>query len=174
MTEIIALGSSRQPHYGSEHRESFPNVQKKLIGPPQLLIPRVPPVLLRQGLVWGPPGTFSPDCLESPTPGACASGDSLFSSVVLADWIWSRGQLKNLRAIPLEMRDDPPCHSNNKSIPFHLGPSEHFSSGNFKADPTATVGASVYRMPLFVIFSSTCLLTFSTIIYCLSQLQQFF
>ena len=99
MTEIIALGSSRQPHYGSEHRESFPNVQKKLIGPPQLLIPRVPPVLLRQGLVWGPPGTFSPDCLESPTPGACASG----ASVVLADWIWSRGQLKNLRAIPLEM-----------------------------------------------------------------------
>ena len=83
MTEIIALGSSRQPHYGGEHRESFPNVQKKLIDPPQLLIPGVPQVLLGQGLVWGPPGTFSPDCLESLTPGAYTSEDSLFSSKIL-------------------------------------------------------------------------------------------
>ena len=34
-------------------------------------------------LVWGPPGTFSPDCLESLTPETYASGESLSSSVVL-------------------------------------------------------------------------------------------
>ena len=31
----------------------------------------------------GPPGTFSPDCLESPTLETYASGGSLSSSVVL-------------------------------------------------------------------------------------------
>ena len=33
--------------------------------------------------MWGPLGTFSPDCLESPIPGAYTSGGSLSSSVVL-------------------------------------------------------------------------------------------
>ena len=33
--------------------------------------------------MWGPPGTFSPDCLESPTLETYASGGSLSSSVVL-------------------------------------------------------------------------------------------
>ena len=51
--------------------------------PPQLLISRVPQVLLGWELVWGPPGTFSPDCPESLTPGAYTSGDSLSSSVIL-------------------------------------------------------------------------------------------
>ena len=51
--------------------------------PPQLLIPWAPGVLLGQELVWGPPGTFSPDCPETPTPGASTSEGSLSSSVVL-------------------------------------------------------------------------------------------
>ena len=51
--------------------------------PPQLLIPGVPQVLLGWELVWGPRGTFSPDCLESPTQETYASGGSLSSSVVL-------------------------------------------------------------------------------------------
>ena len=33
--------------------------------------------------MWGPLGTFSPDCLESPAPETYAFGDSLSSSVVL-------------------------------------------------------------------------------------------
>ena len=32
--------------------------------------------------MWGPPGTFSPDCLESLTPETYASGGSLSSNVV--------------------------------------------------------------------------------------------
>ena len=57
--------------------------ENQLIGPPQLLIPRVPQVLLGWELVCGPPGTFSPDCLESLTPETDPSGGSLSSSVVL-------------------------------------------------------------------------------------------
>ena len=51
--------------------------------PPQLFIPWVLGVLLGQELVWGPLGTFSPNCLESPTPGAYNLEGSLFSSVIL-------------------------------------------------------------------------------------------
>jgi len=82
MTEIITLGSYRESHYSSgsggkqargfsEHRESCPSVQKEIdwIGPPPLLTPGVPQILLEQGLVWGPLSTFSPDCPESPSPG---------------------------------------------------------------------------------------------------------
>ena len=57
--------------------------ENQLIGPPQLLIPGAAQVLLGQGLVWGPLGTFSLDCPESLTPGAYASEGSLFSGVVL-------------------------------------------------------------------------------------------
>ena len=39
--------------------------------------------VIRMGTCVGPPGTFSPDCLESLTPETYASGDSLSSSVVL-------------------------------------------------------------------------------------------
>ena len=53
--------------------------------------------------MWGSPGILSPDCLESPTPGACASEHNLFSNVVLVDLTWSQGQLRRLRAIQLEM-----------------------------------------------------------------------
>ena len=48
-----------------------------------LLIPRVPQVYLGWELVWGPLGTFSPDCLESLTPETYSSEGSLSSSVVL-------------------------------------------------------------------------------------------
>ena len=39
-------------------------------------------MLLGREFVWGPLGTFSPDCLESPAPETYASGGSLSSSVV--------------------------------------------------------------------------------------------
>ena len=55
----------------------------RLMGRPQLLISRVPHMLLGREFVWGPLGTFSPDCLESPIPGAYTSEGSLSSSVVL-------------------------------------------------------------------------------------------
>ena len=57
--------------------------ENQLTGPPQLLIPRVPQVLLGWELVCGPPGTFGPYCRESPTPGAYTSEGSLFSNMVL-------------------------------------------------------------------------------------------
>ena len=39
--------------------------------------------------------------------------------------------------------DAPPFHSNDKSIPFHLGPYGHFSSGCFRVDITAMLGFSL-------------------------------
>ena len=50
---------------------------------PQLLIPGVPQVLLEWELVWGPMGSFNPDCLQSLTSGAYTSEGSLSSSMVL-------------------------------------------------------------------------------------------
>ena len=58
-------------------------------------------VLLGWGLMWGPPGTFSPDCPECLTPEAHASGESLSSSVVLLDR--ELGKLRCLGATSLEM-----------------------------------------------------------------------
>ena len=86
-------------------REKFAPVSKRnrLIGPPQLLIPRVCQVQLRQELVWGPLGTFSPDCLQSLIPGAYTTEDSLFSIWSFADQTWSKGWLRCLRAILLEI-----------------------------------------------------------------------
>ena len=51
--------------------------------PPQLLTPGIPQVLLGWELVWGPLGSFSPDCFESLTPGAYTSEEGLSSSMVL-------------------------------------------------------------------------------------------
>ena len=42
-------------------------------------------------LVWGSPGTFSPDGLESLTRETYASGGSLSSRVVLCRWTWIPG-----------------------------------------------------------------------------------
>ena len=53
--------------------------------------------------MWGPPGSFSPDCLESPTPENYTSGGSLSSSVVLCRPDMEPGRLRCLRAIPLEV-----------------------------------------------------------------------
>ena len=77
--------------------------RKSMDWPPQLFIPWVPGVLLGQELVWGPLGTFSPDCPETPTPGAYTSGGSVSSSVVLCRPDRESGWLRCLRAIPLEM-----------------------------------------------------------------------
>ena len=66
--------------------EKVPPVSKRKSTdwPPQLLIPRVPQVLLGLKLVWRLLGTFSLDCLESLTPEAYILEDSLFSSMVLS------------------------------------------------------------------------------------------
>ena len=53
--------------------------------------------------MWGPPGTFGPDCPESLTPGAYTSGGILYSNVFLHDQTGSQGQLRRLRATSLEM-----------------------------------------------------------------------
>ena len=53
--------------------------------------------------MWGPPGTFSPDCLESLTPETYASGAVSLPVSSFADWTWSQGWLICLRAIPLEV-----------------------------------------------------------------------
>ena len=47
-------------------REKFAPVSKRnrLIGPPQLLLPGLPQVLLGQELVWGSPGTSGPIVLR--------------------------------------------------------------------------------------------------------------
>ena len=73
--------------------------------------------------MWGPLGTFSPDCLESPTNpwGLHLRGQSLLQCGPLQTrhGAGGGGLLRCLRAIPLEM--PLPFHSNNKSITFHLG-----------------------------------------------------
>ena len=111
--------------------------------------------------MWGPLGTFSPNCLESPTTGPM-SWRAVYPHVwFFTDQTWSRVSLGGLA---------PPFHSNNKSIPYHLGPSGHFSSGCFRVYLTAVLGLqSLPGSFLPFIF----LLIFSTIIYHLSQLQQF-
>ena len=53
--------------------------------------------------MWGPLGTFSPDCLESPTPETYASEGSLSSRVVLCRPDIEPGRLRCLRSIPLEV-----------------------------------------------------------------------
>ena len=53
--------------------------------------------------MWGPPGIFSPDCLESSTPETYASGGSLSSNVVLCRRDMELGWLRCLKAILLEM-----------------------------------------------------------------------
>ena len=45
--------------------------------------------------------------------------------------------------------DAPPFHSNNKSIPFHLGPSGHFFSGYFRMDLTAMLGLQSFAWFFF-------------------------
>ena len=60
-------------------------------------------MLLGRGLMWGPPGTFSPDYPESPTPEAYASGGSLSSSVVLYRPDGELERLRCLRETSLEM-----------------------------------------------------------------------
>ena len=77
--------------------------ENQLIGRPQLLILRVPQVLPGWELVWAPPGTFSPNCLESLTPGTYTSEGSLFSSMVLCRQDMQPWTLRCLRAIMLEM-----------------------------------------------------------------------
>ena len=48
--------------------------------------------------------------------------------------------------------DAPPFHSNNKSIPFHLGPSGHFSSGCLRVDLTAMLGLQSFAWFFFAFY----------------------
>ena len=76
--------------------------------------------------MWGPPGTFSPDCLESQTPETYPSGGSLSASVVFCSPDMELGAAKMPEGDPASDAP-PPFHSNSKPIHFHLGPSGHFS-----------------------------------------------
>ena len=145
MPEITAFGSSRQPRYSSglggkqtrgfsEQKVALVSKRDRLIGPPELLIPGASQVFLGWELVWGPWGTFSPDCPEILTPGAYTSGGSLSSSVVLYGAGGGLDVEGNLAW------DAPPFHSNYKSVSFHLGSSGHFSSGCFRTDLTVMLG----------------------------------
>ena len=71
----------------------------------------------------------------------------LFSSVVLCRPDTELGVAQTPEGNPAW--DAHPSHRNNKSVPFHLGPSGHFSSSCFKAGLTAIVGASVFGLVLF-------------------------
>ena len=50
--------------------------------PPTVTITRGSSGIIRTGAVWGLLGSFSRNCLKSPTPGAYTSEGSLFFSVV--------------------------------------------------------------------------------------------
>ena len=147
----------------SEHRESCPSVQKKIDWlPPQLSIPGVPQVLLGWGLWSEPPDTFSPDCLESLTPGIyCLRGQSLLRC--------RAGWLRCLRPIPLEMPLLSTVITNPSlftwvSLGIFLRLFQWRSNSHcwgFSLSP-----GSFLLLFLFLIFA--------TIIYYMSQLQQFF
>ena len=113
--------------------------------------------------MWGPLGTFSPDCLESPTPGPYTLEGSFLSSVVLCrPDMELGGRLKHLRVILLEVS----LLSTVIASPslFTWVPLGSFS-GKFKADLKVIVQASVFPS-LFM----TLLLLLPAIIDCLSHL----
>ena len=164
MTDIM-FGSSRQSHYGSgsggrqargfsEHRESYPSVQKKSTDWPSTVInTRGSSGVIRTGA-----------CVR--TPGHLQSWLSWESD----PWGLHLGRQSLLQYGPLQIGpgagdglvpegnpawDAPPFHSNSKFIAFHLDSSGHFSSGCFRAALTAIVGASVFCLILFcLLFSS--------------------
>ena len=68
-----------------------------------------------------------------------------------ADQTWSWRRLKCLTATLLCVR---PFQCDSKPIPLHLGPSGHFSSGCFRADPTAITRVSL-SLVFFCLFSSS-------------------
>ena len=159
------FGSSRRSHYSSgsggrqargfsEHRESYPSVQKKSTDWPSTVIN-----------TWGSSGVIRTGACVG-TPGHLQSWLSWESD----PWgLHLEGQ-SLLQYGPLQIRpgagdglvpegnpawDALPFHSNSKFIPFHLGSSGHFSLGCFRADLTAIVGASVFCLVLFcLLFSS--------------------
>ena len=57
--------------------------RKSTYWPPTVINTRGSSGAIWKGLVWGSPGSFSPDCLGSPTPETYASGGRLSSSVIL-------------------------------------------------------------------------------------------
>ena len=94
MTEIIAFGLSRQPHCSSEwegkqtrgfsEQKAASVSKRKLTDWPSIVINiQGSSGVIRMGACVEAPGTFSPDCSESLTPGAYTSGGILSSIVVL-------------------------------------------------------------------------------------------
>ena len=181
MPEITALGSSRQPHFSSglggkqtrgfsEQKVAPVSKRDQRIGPPELLIPGASQVLLGWELVWGSRGTFSPNCPESLTPGAYNSGASLYFSVFLHNQTGSQGQLRCLRVTSLEMPLLSTIIASSSlftwvTLGIFLFKLIHDSFHSHHYSLSLLFGSF---LPLFF------LLIFSTIIYCLSQLQQFF
>ena len=91
MTEIIAFGLSIQPHCSSEwegkqtrgfsEQKAASVYKRKLTDWPSIVINiQGSSGVIRMG-AWL--GTFSPECLGSPTPGAYTSVGSLFSNMIL-------------------------------------------------------------------------------------------
>ena len=139
--------------------------RKSMDWPPQLFIPWVPGVLLGQELVWGPLGTFSPDCLESLTPETYASEGSLSSRVVLCRPDIEPGRLRCLRSIPLEV----PLLSTVIASLFTWVPLGIFLR-LFKNDSDTHYKGFCLFLCLFLPFFL--FLLFPTIIDCSSHLQQ--
>ena len=155
MTEIIAFGSSWQSHYSSglgekwtrgfsEHRESFLGVQKESTDwPPTVINTWGSSGIIRMAACVGTPRHPQSQLPWESNPwGLHLRGQSLLQCGPLQTGHGARGSLD-------PDWDTPPFHSDNKSFPFHLGPSGHFSSGCFRADLTAVAGASVFGLVLF-------------------------
>ena len=183
--------SSRQSYYSSgsggkwsrgfsEHRESCPSVQNKLTDwfptpPPPGINTQDSSGVIRMEACVGTPGYLqSRLSWESDPWGLHLRGQSFlqYSLLVFADGTWSWGQLRCLGAILLEM----PVLSTVITSPslFTWVPLDIFLR-LFQRRSNSHAGISVYYLVLFFFFLLLIfILICSTIIYSLSQLQQFF
>ena len=175
------FGSSRQSHYDirsggeqargfGEHRESCPSVQRSSTDWPSTVINTCG----SSGVIRIEACLGTPRHLQSrlswvlslgPTPQRAVSSP-VWS---FADWTWSWGWLRCLRVIPLEM----PLLSTVIKSPslFNWVPLEIFLRLFQSMSNSHCWGFSLLPVPFLPWFF---LLISSTIIYCLSQLQQFF
>ena len=161
MTDTIAFGSSRQPHYGSGQEESGSGAsvntekvvpvskRKPADCPPRLLIPRVSQVVLhlQSWLSW-----------ESVPWGLHLRGQSLLQCSPLQTRHVAEG---NLDAWDAPWDVPPPTVITSPSL--HLGPSGHFFSGYFRMDLTAMLGLQSFPGLFCLWFSSLYCLPYYTI-----------
>ena len=126
--------------------------RNRLIGPPQLFNTQGSSGVIRTGACVRTPGHLQAQLSWESSPGGLhRGGQSLLQHGPL-----QTGPRAGDGLIPEgnPTWDAPPFHSNSKFIPFYLGSSGHFSSGCFTTDLTAIVGASVFCLVLFCLFSS--------------------